>query len=1274
MHRLFSFVSIMFFVCGICHGGVIWSESFESEDLGQFTDCPENPDGQTWAVLSDPDYAYCGNMPSSGTFYAIGDSGDFGSDKRDIMWTGPISLTATTGKIECLFDYVANHLFWMFHDELYFYATASEPSDPCDPNDWTEMLSVITSDTCLSGSAQVDLTSITGCPANVDQIWIGFGYAGSMGGGVFVDNIRINDTLTCPTEPGEDCSNPWNLTCGGSLSGNLTSYANNYSDTDYGCGSGQSYGGADTVFRLTVAQQQDVTVTLNDNANAAMDLFVTDGCPGGTCLGWNDDTVALTGITGTVYIFVDCPAGSEAAFSLTATCQSVSGEDCSSPLPIQCGDCVCGTTQGMVDDFSCEFFAYLGADVVYELTVDTAQYVTVAGEADYFASWAIGSACSGDNGDVLCDEYMYLLKPSCSTLDSETNPPLNFTFWAVPGSYYIWVDSDLEWEAGNYCLEVFCGSGDDCAGAIPMACADTVTYDPAAFTSTIDSATYGAFALGDGQGPDIWFHLGTYDENTQLDLSVTANDLYLLNGCGTCIASGDLQIRYVTDGTEDLYAVVDSNASQGGAAFDLSMTCQPLSSGFTIGSVTCDDHNPDIPFGIFNDYYETQYCIPAFELQDAGLTGDFEISTMSWYLCQETVAEDINNTVDIWLANVISGCPDVCMMGEPNGVQVVSGQSFFGSPGQWISFNLDTPFVYEAGKGLMISVCDSTGGTQNMRGAQWAINWDLSHYWAVSKEGDDAPLDCDLTTDVPADPYGCFRYWTTLGVDGMFVPTPTPALTPATPTVTATPTAIPTIRPGTDCDNLYELLCNDCLCDRSYGYGQDHDCESGWGHDGPDVVYHLYLPSYQEVRVIGEANFDADWAIATTCSSSAADIICADQEGDMESPSCSTVDGYTWGYFDYTFSADGDIYIWVDGEMESTFGSYCIEVLCEGAPSPTPTATPTATSQTPSATPTSTPATPTSTPTPLPGNTCSNPIEISSGTCLCDSTDGYSNDHDCTFITPLEGHAGPDKVYHLYLAETKLLQVIAEADFDADWTVATECSDDAGDLACKDWAGIHADPVCSSLTHEPWGFINSTFVATGDIYIWVDAFKENTTGNYCLEIFTSDPPTATPEPSVTPTPNTGILELHLELERPGTTPPHASWNIPVTIELCSGGTVVHTATTSTNTSGDAALTLAAGTFDVLIKHSHSLKAKVPGVTIPLGGSSGVITCELFEGDADGDNNVLSGDFFILRSAYNSSSPDPNFDPRADFNVDGMVTSTDFFLLRSHYNQAGAECE
>ena len=75
MQRLIPFLFIAVIMCGICHAGIIWSESFENGDLGQFTDCPENPDGQTWAVASDPDYPYCGTMPSSGTFYAFGDSG-----------------------------------------------------------------------------------------------------------------------------------------------------------------------------------------------------------------------------------------------------------------------------------------------------------------------------------------------------------------------------------------------------------------------------------------------------------------------------------------------------------------------------------------------------------------------------------------------------------------------------------------------------------------------------------------------------------------------------------------------------------------------------------------------------------------------------------------------------------------------------------------------------------------------------------------------------------------------------------------------------------------------------------------------------------------------------------------------------------------------------------------------------------------------------------------------------------------------------------------------
>jgi hypothetical protein len=160
----------------------------------------------------------------------------------------------------------------------------------------------------------------------------------------------------------------------------------------------------------------------------------------------------------------------------------------------------------------------------------------------------------------------------------------------------------------------------------------------------------------------------------------------------------------------------------------------------------------------------------------------------------------------------------------------------------------------------------------------------------------------------------------------------------------------------------------------------------------------------------------------------------------------------------------------------------------------------------------------------------------------------------------------------------------------------------------------------------------------------------------------------------TPTPGTGILNGSVMLERLGVTPPNPSWSIPLTLRICSGGSPGDAFITSTDQSGHFSVAVPGGTHDFLIKNSHTMANYVAGITVPTGGSTGLISFgTLHEGDADDDNLVISWDFFILKATYNKAEGDPGYDDRADFSEDQAVTSADFFLMRTHYNQAGDEC-
>jgi|GEM_PF-7049099 len=94
-----------------------------------------------------------------------------------------------------------------------------------------------------------------------------------------------------------------------------------------------------------------------------------------------------------------------------------------------------------------------------------------------------------------------------------------------------------------------------------------------------------------------------------------------------------------------------------------------------------------------------------------------------------------------------------------------------------------------------------------------------------------------------------------------------------------------------------------------------------------------------------------------------------------------------------------------------------------------------------------------------------------------------------------------------------------------------------------------------------------------------------------------------------------------------------------------------------------------GAYCVTVKGAHSLNSQRADVVVPTGDTS-INLCTLLEGDANDDNRVAGVDFSILATAYNKTSNDPGFDPRADFNDDRRVSGMDFSLLATNYNRSG----
>jgi len=156
----------------------------------------------------------------------------------------------------------------------------------------------------------------------------------------------------------------------------------------------------------------------------------------------------------------------------------------------------------------------------------------------------------------------------------------------------------------------------------------------------------------------------------------------------------------------------------------------------------------------------------------------------------------------------------------------------------------------------------------------------------------------------------------------------------------------------------------------------------------------------------------------------------------------------------------------------------------------------------------------------------------------------------------------------------------------------------------------------------------------------------------------------TPTPTVTPTPTTTptacTIQGSVDLQRPGHPAPDPSWAVPLTVDV--GGTNY---AVTTDTSGNFTVTgLTAGSYDIRVKNSHTLRNVKSGVML-VAGSNVIHFGTLLEGDANDSNCVNITDFSILANGFV-----PEYDARADFNQDGFVNISDFSLLKSNFGTCG----
>ncbi|MBN2055183.1 lamin tail domain-containing protein, partial [bacterium] len=260
-----------------------------------------------------------------------------------------------------------------------------------------------------------------------------------------------------------------------STANNTCLYNNFYYSSLLGCAS--TYGGAsdDVVYELIVAADTCVTINV-DSTDFDSALYLVDTCDGlGTCYYVQDDpepyVFDITLPAGIYHLIVDgysnysntcgnftldideCLATPTPYASPAPSPTPGPGEDCSNPIPINCGDIVTGDTTTYVNDYSsyyCSTWNEGGPDVVY---------IVEACPGDLTAT------ISGMTAD-LDVAIMDVCPPSSSyTICAVGNTTATVTVPAE-GFYYIFVDG-YGTAADVYTLEVTCNSP-PCATPSPL--------------------------------------------------------------------------------------------------------------------------------------------------------------------------------------------------------------------------------------------------------------------------------------------------------------------------------------------------------------------------------------------------------------------------------------------------------------------------------------------------------------------------------------------------------------------------------------------------------------------------------------------------------------------------------------------------------------------------------------------------------------------------------------------------------------------------------------
>jgi len=464
------------------------------------------------------------------------------------------------------------------------------------------------------------------------------------------------------TDAGDEgtCSSVAGVTCAVPMSSNTNySFASSLID-GYSCSSWDATG-PEMVFSFVAQTSGDVTASLSNLPSGQdLDIYVMEdvagSCLADECIAYGNTAATFSTVAGeTYYISVDGYFGASGNFTLELSCPSSSSDDdvstgddsddnddssnssvdqpgsCSPRADLPCGAAVTSDTSAssatnLIDGYSCSSWDASGPEAVYSYTAQSTGDVTVS----------LTSIQSGQDLDIY---VMQDLGGSCLADECISYGNTSATFAAVAGdTYYLSVDG-YQGAAGDFTLEVTCGSTATTGGTSDSDTGSTSSDDSDGDSSTdngdIDQSTPSLPFVGKTHCLD-WDTV-TISDPSQMngylsDAGVDLNDFpLLLSTTSMDPVTGELSVLGGTAQTgtcnQDLsQPTIDFTAAQPGIYNGGLFEVGPVDMPIILGAET---------YQLYDVVIDGEFSPDGTTITDATLTAELDISNMDlpWGAC-----------------------------------------------------------------------------------------------------------------------------------------------------------------------------------------------------------------------------------------------------------------------------------------------------------------------------------------------------------------------------------------------------------------------------------------------------------------------------------------------------------------------------------------------------------------------------------------------------------------------------------------------------------------